>query len=88
MRSLYVCTYRLYRAAYTHLIETMILSDDRIMEFKMVAGFINYKICRLCFESDEPLDAITQFRKHIDRFSSETGLKQLAYEHYEWLSRQ
>lgn len=54
----------------------------------MVAGFINYKICRLCFESDEPIDAIAQFRRHVDRFSTETGVKQLAYEHYEWLSRQ
>ena len=58
------------------------------MEFKMVAGFMNYKICRLSFESDEPNSAISQFRKHIDRFSAEVGLKQLAYEHYEWLSRQ
>ena len=79
---------RLYRAAYSHLIENVDLNDDRIMEFKMVAGFINYKICRLCFESDEPVDAITQFRKHVDRFSAEVGLKQLAYEHYEWMSRQ
>ena len=66
----------------------MYLSDDRIMEFKMVAGFINYKICRLFFDTEEPLEAIAQFRKHIDRFSAENGLKQLAYEHYEWLSRQ
>ncbi len=79
---------RLYRAAYTHLMENMYLSDDRVMEFKMVAGFINYKICRLCFETDEPIEAIGQFRKHIDRFSAESGLKQLAYQHYEWLSRQ
>lgn len=64
------------------------MSDDRGMEFKMVAGFINYKICRLCFESGEALDAIGQFRKHIDRFSKEVGLKHLVYEHHEWLSRQ
>lgn len=79
---------RLYRSAYTHLLENMYLSDDRIMEFKVVAGFINYKICRLFFESDEPLEAITQFRKHISRFSAEVGMKQFAYEHHEWLSRQ
>ncbi len=68
--------------------ENMVLSDDRIMEFKMVAGFMNYKICRLCFENDEAMNAIAQFRKHIDRFSVEVGLKQLTYEHHEWLSRQ
>ena len=64
------------------------MNDDRAMEFKMVGGFMNYKICRLLFEANEPRDAISQFRTHIDRFSKEVGIKQLAYEHYEWLSRQ
>lgn len=66
----------------------MVLSEDRIMEFKMVAGFFNYKVCRLSFEEDEPLSAITQFRKHIDRFSKDPGPKHLLFENAEWLSRQ
>ncbi len=79
---------RYYRTAYTHLLENMYLSDDRAMEFKMVSGFMNYKLCRLLFESNEPREAINQFRTHIDKFSKEMGLKQLEFEHYEWLSRQ
>lgn len=79
---------RLYRSAYSYLLDNMYLTGDRAMEFKMVAGFINYKICRLSFESEEPLNSVTQFRKHVDRFSLDTGPRQLAFEHVEWLSRQ
>lgn len=79
---------KLYRTAYNHLMEIMTQGEERIMEFKLIAGFLNYKICRLCFEADEPLSAIAQFRKHMDRFNREVGTKQLAYEHAEWTSRQ
>ncbi len=78
----------MYNLAYTHILETMYLSEDRIMEFKLIAGFVNYKICRLYFDSDEPLSAISQLRKHIDRFAREQGPYQLGYEHSEWMSRQ
>ena len=79
---------RLYRSAYSFLFENMYLTGDRVMEFKMIAGFINYKICRLSFESEEPLNSVTQFRKHVDKFTHDTGPRQLAFEHMEWLSRQ
>ena len=79
---------RLYRSAYSYLFENMYLTGDRAMEFKMIAGFINYKICRLSFESEEPLNSVAQFRKHVDKFRQDTGLRQLAFEHMEWLSRQ
>ena len=36
--------FRYYRIAYNHLLEAMYLADDRMMEFKMVAGFMNYKV--------------------------------------------
>ena len=78
----------MYRSAYNYLLENMYLGDDRAMEFKMVAGFINYKICRLSFESEEPVNSVAQFRKHVDKFSVDTGPRQLAFEHMEWLSRQ
>ena len=42
------------------------------MEFKLMAGFI---------ESDDPQSAISQFRKHIDRFTKEQGPWQLIFEH-------
>ena len=30
--------------AYKYLTDIMWLSEDRIMEFKMIAGFLNYKV--------------------------------------------
>ena len=40
--SLSLC--RLYLATYKTVIETMSLSEDRIMEFKIIAGYLNYKV--------------------------------------------
>ena len=83
---------RYYRIAYNHLLEAMYLADDRMMEFKMVAGFMNYKICKLSFEHDDTSQPgahpAVQFRRHIERFSVEIGLRVLAYEHAEWMCRQ
>ena len=39
-----LCFLRYYRIAYNHLLDAMYLADDRMMEFKMVAGFMNYKV--------------------------------------------
>ena len=35
---------RLYRAAYNTLLSSLVMSEDLIMQFKMVAGFINYRV--------------------------------------------
>jgi len=43
------------------------------MEVKTVAGFINYKICRLAFQLNLPRDAIAQFRRHMDIFKHKIG---------------
>jgi hypothetical protein len=43
------------------------------MEVKTVAGFINYKICRLAFHLNLPRDAIAQFRRHMDIFKHKIG---------------
>jgi hypothetical protein len=79
---------KLYQTAYNHLLDSMFLSEDRIMEFKLIAGFLNYKICQLCFSEDEPLSAIQQFRRHVDRFGKEPGTRPLSFQHHEWMSRQ
>lgn len=54
----------------------------------MVAGIINYKICKLLFEIKHPLDAIEQFRKHIDIFKVKIGPTDLNFEHSAWLAKQ
>lgn len=49
-------------------------TDTNIVEVKTVAGFINYKICKLAFHLNLPRDAIAQFRKHMDIFKHKIGL--------------
>ncbi|KAL5018539.1 hypothetical protein ScPMuIL_004261 [Solemya velum] len=76
-----------YKQAYGHLLDLR-MHDTNLLEIKTIAGFINYKICRLSFQHNAPLDAIAQFRKHIDFFKSKTGLPELAFEHSAWMSKQ
>ncbi|CAH3108387.1 unnamed protein product, partial [Pocillopora meandrina] len=76
-----------YRQAYSLLGEIK-TTDMNILEIKVVAGFINYKICRLSFQASAPLDAISQFRKHVDLFKEKVGCPDLAFEHSAWLSKQ
>ncbi|XP_076367367.1 trafficking protein particle complex subunit 11 gry isoform X1 [Tachypleus tridentatus] len=76
-----------YKQSYANLMEVR-ASAANMLEVKTVAGFINYKLCRLSFLLNTPLDAISQFRKHIDIFKSKTGPAELAFEHSAWLSKQ
>ncbi|CAH8449953.1 unnamed protein product [Schistosoma bovis] len=75
-----------YQQAYNHLTELRML-DAHLLEVKTVAGFINYKICRLSFQNNAS-DAISQFRRHINFFANLVGLPQLAFEHEAWMSKQ
>ncbi len=63
------------------------MPDAHLLEFKVVAGFINYKICRIFFQLHAS-EAIGQFRRHIDFFKPLAGMPELAFEHQAWLSKQ
>ncbi|XP_068596218.1 trafficking protein particle complex subunit 11 [Brachionichthys hirsutus] len=76
-----------YRTAYS-LIHELRAHETNMLEIKTMAGFINYKICRLCFQHNTPLDAIAQFRKHIDLCKKKVGCAELAFEHAAWMSKQ
>ncbi len=58
------------------------------MEVKTVAGFINYKICRLHFQNNQPVIAIQHFKRFLEYFKLKHGPQQLIFEHYAWLSKQ
>ncbi|KAG5447430.1 Trafficking protein particle complex subunit 11 [Clonorchis sinensis] len=75
-----------YQQAYTHLLEQRMI-DIHLLEVKTVAAFINYKICRLAFQTNAS-EAISQFRRHIEFFSGLVGMPQVAFEHEAWMSRQ
>jgi len=72
-----------YQAAYSLILETK-LNEFNISEFRTVAGFINYKICRLGFKLNLPREAISHFKKHMDNFKSKTGVPELGWEHAAW----
>ncbi|ELT94290.1 hypothetical protein CAPTEDRAFT_179073 [Capitella teleta] len=76
-----------YKQAYGHMLELR-MHDTNILEVKTIGGYINYKICRLSFQHNSPLDAISQFRKHIDYFKSRAGNPELAFENCAWMSKQ
>ncbi|XP_025834501.1 trafficking protein particle complex subunit 11 isoform X2 [Agrilus planipennis] len=76
-----------YTYAYNKLLEIRIV-DTNAMEIQTVAGFINYKLCKLMFTLNLPRDAISQFKAHAERFKSRIGFKELAFEHYAWLCKQ
>ncbi|XP_026135953.1 trafficking protein particle complex subunit 11-like isoform X1 [Carassius auratus] len=76
-----------YRTAYS-LVHELRAHETNMLEIKTMAGFINYKICRLCFQHNTPLDAIAQFRKHVDLCKKKIGSAELAFEHTAWMSKQ
>lgn len=77
-----------YKNAYSYLTENARIHDTNILEMKMVAGFLTHKICRISFESSQPVEAINHFRRHADIFKSKIGPTDLAFEHKAWLSKQ
>ncbi|XP_026845227.1 trafficking protein particle complex subunit 11 [Drosophila persimilis] len=76
-----------YFQAYANLDEIRI-NDSNCVEIKTLAGFLNYKICRLMFKLKTPRDAINQFIIHVEKYKPRVGFKDLAFEHYAWLSTQ
>ncbi|XP_054735288.1 trafficking protein particle complex subunit 11 [Anastrepha obliqua] len=76
-----------YTQAYATLDEIRI-TDANCLEMKTIAGFLNYKLCRLMFKLKVPRDAINHFISHIEKYKNRVGFKDLIFEHYAWLSTQ
>ena len=47
-----------------------------------------FQICKISFQLSAPLDAISQFRKHIDYFKNKYGQSDLLFEHSAWMAKQ
>lgn len=73
--------------AYEWLEEIRII-DSNCLEIKVIAGFLNFKMCKLMFKVGSPRDAITQFRTHIDKYRNRIGYSDLLFEHFAWLQIQ
>ncbi|OQV19551.1 Trafficking protein particle complex subunit 11 [Hypsibius exemplaris] len=74
-----------YQQAYLNLQQ---IRQDGGFEVKTVAMIIMYRICRLSFRLACPVDAISNFRKHLEVFRVYKGPLDLAYQHEAWLFRQ
>ncbi|XP_046680192.1 trafficking protein particle complex subunit 11-like [Homalodisca vitripennis] len=76
-----------YSTSYSNLLELRV-NDTNSLEVKTVAGYINYKVCRLLFVLNQPRDAISQFRSFIENFRSRSGPPELIFQHHAWLAKQ
>lgn len=76
-----------YMHAYNNLLESRIV-DTNTHEVRTVAGYINYKLCKLLFALNLPRDAIAQLKSHIERYKNRIGSTELLFEHYAWIARQ
>nr|XP_034182161.1 trafficking protein particle complex subunit 11 isoform X1 [Osmia lignaria]XP_034182162.1 trafficking protein particle complex subunit 11 isoform X1 [Osmia lignaria]XP_034182163.1 trafficking protein particle complex subunit 11 isoform X1 [Osmia lignaria]XP_034182165.1 trafficking protein particle complex subunit 11 isoform X1 [Osmia lignaria]XP_034182166.1 trafficking protein particle complex subunit 11 isoform X1 [Osmia lignaria] len=76
-----------YKQAFNNLLEIQI-TDTNAMEIKVVASFINYKICKIMFSLNAPKEAVSHFRHHTDSFKLWTGPKKLMFEHHAWMCNQ
>jgi len=76
-----------YQTAYSLILEVK-MNDYNVPEFRTVAGYVNYKICRLDFKLNMARDAIAQFRKHLDNFKGKSGMPELGWEHAAWQCQQ
>ncbi|CAK1584977.1 unnamed protein product [Parnassius mnemosyne] len=76
-----------YMHSYNNLLETRTV-DTNMHEIRTVAGYINYKLCKLLFALNLPRDAIAQLKSHIERYKNRVGPTELLFEHYAWIARQ
>ncbi|XP_066598539.1 trafficking protein particle complex subunit 11-like [Prorops nasuta] len=76
-----------YLQAYSNLTDIR-AADTNVMEIKTIAGFINYKLCKLMFKMSLPKDAIAQLKGHTERYKLMIGPKELVFEHHAWMSSQ
>ncbi|XP_063366704.1 trafficking protein particle complex subunit 11 [Cydia amplana] len=76
-----------YLHAYNNLLETRAV-DTNMHEVRTVAGYINYKLCKLLFALNMARDAIAQLKTHIERYKNRIGPTELLFEHYAWIARQ
>lgn len=84
---------RSYEDAYHALREmvgtsTRLPPIQRLVEIKIVAEQLHFKISTLLLHGGKIAEAILFFRRHIDAYRSLVGEQSVNFLHWEWLSRQ
>lgn len=61
---------------------------QRLVEIKIVAEQLHFKISTLLLHGGKIAEAIMFFRRHIDAYRNLMGEQSVIFLHWEWLSRQ
>ncbi|XP_068648331.1 uncharacterized protein [Aristolochia californica] len=84
---------RFYEEGYNALREmvgtsTRLPPTQRLVEIKAVAEQLHFKVSTLLLHGGKVSEAISWFWKHIGSYKKLTGLLDVAFLHWEWVSRQ
>lgn len=69
-------------------IATRLPAIQRLVEIKMVAEQLHFKISTLLLHGGKLTEAITWFRQHYASYRKLVGSPEVIFLHWEWLSRQ
>ncbi|EGG14687.1 DUF1683 family protein [Cavenderia fasciculata] len=61
---------------------------SRFEELRMIASFLNFKICKFYLWSNNSNEALQQFERHIRLFKIYHGPDEKQFGHYQWIARE
>lgn len=84
---------KFYEEAYHTLremigITTRLPPIQRLVEIKIVAEQLHFKVSTLLLHGGKVIEAMTWFRKHIANYKKLVGASEVIFLHWEWVSRQ
>ncbi|XP_028795308.1 trafficking protein particle complex subunit 11 isoform X2 [Neltuma alba] len=84
---------RFYEEAYHTLreivgVSTRLPAVQRLIEIKMIAEQLHFKISTLLLHSGKVTEAVTWFRQHKNAYRKLIGVPDVIFLHWEWMSRQ
>ena len=74
--------------AYVNGLSAAALSSPLAHELKQVGLVLNHRLCRLLLAQSRWADALDQFNAHVASLKRCTGLPDLQFAHFQWLSQQ
>lgn len=61
---------------------------QRLVEIKTIAELLHFKISTLLLHGGKVIEAVTWFRQHNTSYSRLVGSSEVAFLHWDWMSRQ
>ncbi|XP_054821868.1 uncharacterized protein LOC129320434 isoform X1 [Prosopis cineraria] len=69
-------------------VSTRLLAVQRLIEIKIIAEQLHFKISTLLLHSGKVTEAVTWFRQHKNAYRKLIGVPEVIFLHWEWMSRQ